>query len=86
VVSALVLSDIFSALGLYCSALAKNPPDTSVCDPNQDEDFFGKNIKIADYAYQLISGRGQPFTFGHVSGGSRSTDTKRSELVQEPDE
>jgi hypothetical protein len=77
----------YSGLGIYCTALFKNPPDTSVCDPNQDEGFFGeRNVKIADYAYQLIKGSGTPFTFGHVAGGSRSKVPKRSVDGQELDE
>ena len=76
-----------SGLGIYCAALFKNPPDRSVCDPNKDEDFFGeRNVKIANYAYKLITQSGQANTFGHVYGPSGGGIPKRSEEVQELDE
>ena len=76
-----------SGLGIYCTALFKNPPDTSVCKPDKDEDFFGqKNIKIADYAYKMITQSGSANVFQHVAGQWNGKITKRSEDVQELDE
>ena len=43
-----------SGLGTYCSALYKNPPDTSVCDKDTEDDLFGSKVKFYNYAYKLI--------------------------------
>jgi hypothetical protein len=73
-------------LGIYSTALFKNPPDTSVCNPDEDEDFFGeRNIKIANYAYKIIPQVGKANTFQHVFGTSSAGIPKRSEKVQELD-
>jgi hypothetical protein len=59
--------------------LFRNPPDTSVCRNDKDQDFYGKRIKIADFAYQVVTGAaGAAYVFKHVAGRNNGKITKRA--------
>jgi len=57
-----------SGLGLYCTALFKNPPDTSVCDEDTEDNIAGSIVKLAQYAFKKISGQGSTSVYQLFSG------------------
>ena len=66
-----------SPFGEYCSALFLNPPDTSVCQKDPKETFFGtKGVGISNFVYSVVK-TALPYYFIHAAGPNKG---KRSEM------
>lgn len=67
-------------LGLYCTALFADPPDTTVCNTEPKQTMFTTpGINLADFAYQVVK-IATPFVFTHAAGSQKGQ--KRSEVVE----
>jgi hypothetical protein len=69
---------LHSLFGQYCRALHANPSDMSICGNEPKQTLFGTaGVNIADFAYQIVTSAGVPFTFMHMAGINKGKITKR---------
>ncbi|MCJ1311638.1 hypothetical protein MMC25_005311 [Agyrium rufum] len=60
-------------LGKYCTALHKDPPDMSVCDPEEETELYGVIVHMTDNVYHIDKDHGTPYTLDRVFGPRKGT-------------